>query len=735
MSTIVPLRCFWRIRLSALALMLLAAASAGFVIYSAQSPSQPLGSAAARAGGRPLAIEDYYRIKTVGSPELSPDGRWVAFTVGMRLEETNGNRSEVWLVGADAAAPARRVSAEGADATGPQWTGENHLRFSSGGRTYILDPGAPDKVTEAAGAASGGGRGAGRGAGGRGGGAGAPIASPDGKWVAAVRSMPPPKRERVFESDFAKRHEERFKGFVIDWLDYKRDGAPWPVPNRVDPEVTPPQEIFLSAADGENERQLTRMGLRPGGLQWSKDGASLLLTADSGYRAERSYGRSDIWTVGLDGKVRQLTSNPGFSYAGARYSPDGRWILATRNFALDMVIAKKLNHGGPVDIIVMPADGGEEKNLTADWDYLPTGAQWSPDGKYVYFTGGIGGATHLFRVEPSGSAVEQITKGQRRIGGLSFDRAMTKMAFSVGRFEAPSEIFIANIDGSGERQLTHIFDPFLSEVAISASERLNFKSADGTPVEGWLLFPYGHRSGGGPYPLIVSNHGGPHAAVGYGFDFKSQYFAANGYFVLQVNFRSSTGYGEKFLWATWGAWGTKDGQDVMAGVDYVIKKYPVNPSRVATIGHSYGGFMSNWLITQYPDRFAAACPGAGISNWISDYGLADIARTKETEFYGTPWEPKAREIMIRQSPLTYANRVKAATLFIHGEIDHRVPFEEGEQMYFALKKNGVPAKIIQYTGQSHGIAGNWNQVHRMLNERAWLDTYLKGSNTPKNTAR
>jgi dipeptidyl aminopeptidase/acylaminoacyl peptidase len=539
--------------------------------------------------------------------------------------------------------------------------------------------------------------------------------------------MPPPKRESVFESDFAKRHEERFKGFVIDWLDYKRDGAAWPVPNRVDPDVTPPQEIFLSVPDGSGERQLTKMGLRPAGVQWSKDGASLLFTADSGYRNERSYGRSDIWAVSPDGKVRRLTSNSDFSYASARSSPDGRWILATRDFALDMVIAKRLNHGGPVDLIVMPAAGGEEKNLTADWDYLPAGAQWSPDGKYVYFTGGIGGKTHLFRVAPTGGAVEQITQGERRIGGLSFDRAMTKMAFTVGRFEAPSEVFIANIDGSGEKQLTHIFDPFLSEVTLSNSERLNFKSADGTPIEGWLLYPFGYRPGGGPYPLIVNNHGGPHAAVGYGFDFKSQYFAANGYFVLQVNFRSSTGYGEKFLWATWGAWGTKDGQDVMAGVDYVIKNFPVSASRVATIGHSYGGFMSNWLITQYPGRFAAACPGAGISNWISDYGLADIARTKETEFYGTPWDPKAREIMIRQSPLAYANRVKAATLFIHGEIDHRVPFEEGEQMYFALKKNGVPAKIIQYAGQPHGISGHWNQVHRMLNERAWLDTYLKGN--------
>jgi dipeptidyl aminopeptidase/acylaminoacyl peptidase len=149
---------------------------------------------------------------------------------------------------------------------------------------------------------------------------------------------------------------------------------------------------------------------------------------------------------------------------------------------------------------------------------------------------------------------------------------------------------------------------------------------------------------------------------------------------------------------------------------------------VASIGHSYGGFMTNWLITQYPERFVAAVPGAGIVNWVSDYGTADIARTKETEFFGTPWEEAARNIMIRQSPLTYAGRVKAATLFVHGEVDERVPYSEAEQMYVALKKNGVPAKMIQYAGMAHGITGSWNQVHRMLNERRWLDQFLKSPN-------
>jgi dipeptidyl aminopeptidase/acylaminoacyl peptidase len=489
--------------------------------------------------------------------------------------------------------------------------------------------------------------------------------------------------------------------------------------------VSPPQEIFLAPAGGGPDRALTRLGLRPAGLQWHPDGSALLFTADSGYRDELRYGSNQLWTVSVGGTVQRLTTDSAVNHTGASYSPDGRWILYTRQLSTDAVIARKLDHGGPTDLAVMPAGGGAERILTADWDYLPSAARWSPDGTAIYFTGGIGGTTHLFRVAPTGGPVVRVTNGERRIGGLSFDRAMTRMAYTVGRIEGPPEIHVARIDGSDERRLTHVHDALLGEVGLSAGERLRYPSRDGTTVEGWLLAPHGYRPDGGPYPLIVNNHGGPHSAVGYSFDFRNQYFAANGYFVLTVNFRSSTGYGEKFLWGTWGAWGTKDGEDVIAGIDHVIARYPIDRHRVATIGHSYGGFMSNWLITQYPDRFAAAAVGAGIVNWVSDYGTADIARTKETEFHGTPWDSQAREIMIRQSPLTYANRARAATLFIHGEVDQRVPYSEAEQMYVALKKNGVPAKMIQYAGQPHGIAGSWNTVHRMINELRWFDTYVK----------
>jgi dipeptidyl aminopeptidase/acylaminoacyl peptidase len=327
-----------------------------------------------------------------------------------------------------------------------------------------------------------------------------------------------------------------------------------------------------------------------------------------------------------------------------------------------------------------------------------------------------------------------VTKGPRRLNGLQIDKGFTRIVYSVGVHEAPADLYSASIDGSGERRLTQMHDAVTGEIAFSRAERLTWPSRDGTRIEGWLMYPYGYDAARGPYPMIVTSHGGPHSATGYSFDFKDQYFAANGYFVFDTNFRSSTGYGDAFKWATWGAWGTKDGQDVISGIAYVLKRYPIDPKRLGHTGHSYGGFMTNWLITQYPDRFAAAISGAGISNWISDYGTADIYRTKETEFFGPPWDAKARAIMIRQSPITHAHRVKTPTLFVHGEVDHRVPFEEGEQMYFALRRRGVPARMIMYKDQPHGIGGNWNNVHRMLNELAWWETYLKAGAAGTTTA-
>jgi dipeptidyl aminopeptidase/acylaminoacyl peptidase len=232
------------------------------------------------------------------------------------------------------------------------------------------------------------------------------------------------------------------------------------------------------------------------------------------------------------------------------------------------------------------------------------------------------------------------------------------------------------------------------------------------------------RTGTAPYPMILAIHGGPHGAYGSAFDYEFQHLAANGFAVLYTNPRGSTGYGEKFLWGTWGGWGKLDLEDVMGGVDYALAHYLINPKRLGVTGYSYGGFLTDWIITQ-TNRFSAAVTGAGISNWLSDYGTADIPRTKESEFYGAPWEPDSNQLMRSLSPITYAANVKTPTLFVHGEADMRVPIEEAEQLYTALKKRRVPAKFVRYPGNYHGGWPPWDMVHRYYQGIQWWREFLQ----------
>ena len=641
----------------------------------------------AQPAKRPLTIEDYYRVLTVTNPQIAEDGKTVRFSVTARVEPDNSTKTETFTVPADGSA-------------------------------------GPTKVETAPAGRGGGGRAGGTGAGSR-------VTSPDGKWIARTQEKARPKDEPKYATDFEKRHQERFKGVTFDWKDFQRDGAAFPAP---DPTAQPALQIVVQPTDGGGApRTLVDRDIRPANLTWHPNGKLLAFTADPEFRDELKYEHPDLWTVTTDGEVTRLTSD-GAVHSDVDFSPDGGYLSYVRSLGTDSIIKQKLSHGGPRDIYLRPAEGmAQPINLTASWNLEPTNVRWSPDSRFLYFTAETGGEIHLFRVAPvAGARVVQVTKGARRLNSLTIDKSFTTIAYVVGTHDAPGDLYAADIDGTRERRLTNINKDLAAELSLPATERLQWASKDGTSIEGWLTLPANYDATK-RYPLVVFSHGGPHAAAGYAFDFKKHYFAANGYFVLDTNFRSSTGYGDDFKWATWGAWGDKDGQDVIAGIDDVLKRYPIDGTRVGHTGHSYGGFMTNWLITQYPDRFAAAIAGAGISNWVSDYGTADIYRTKETEFFGTPWDKDARERMMKQSPLSYAGNVRTPTLFVHGEVDQRVPYEEGEQMYFALKRRGVPAKMIQYKDQPHGISGHWNNIHRMLNELQWWETYLKPVKKPGST--
>jgi dipeptidyl aminopeptidase/acylaminoacyl peptidase len=380
------------------------------------------------SSGRALTIEDYYRIKTIGNASISPHGTWVTFTVSTRLEEPDANSSRVdaWLVPADASAEPRRVQHQGKDVTSPSWLDDGWLQYTIDGQRWKVDPETPSAAPATiAGAAAAAGSGRGGRGGGRGGEGGTP--SPDGLWEAAAVNKPRDETKPVYGSEFEKRHQERFKGAIFDWKDFQRDGAEFPAPN---PVAQPAQQIVVrprpALVTSGAPKVLADLDLRPTNLAWHPDGRTIAFTADPDWRNELKYASPDVWTVTLDGTVTRLT-NDGYVYGDLKFSPDGAFLSYSRSFGTDMIIEQRLNHGGPQDLYVRPLAGGQPINLTAAWDLDPGAARWSPDSRFLYFTAAIGGETHLFRVSVPGARVEQVTKGPRRVTGLSYDRSLTKI--------------------------------------------------------------------------------------------------------------------------------------------------------------------------------------------------------------------------------------------------------------------------------------------------------------------
>ncbi|HEY6330658.1 MAG TPA: S9 family peptidase [Blastocatellia bacterium] len=673
----------------------------------------------ATAGGRALGLADYYRVESATTPAISPDGRFVAFVRTYVIEAENRRENEIWLANADRSGAPRRLTDPAVNASTPRWSPDGKLlaysvsrrpaerNAEAGSPIWFLKMDEPDsKPFQIEGVTS------------------TPIFSPDNRWIAFTRKTPAGiKPVQQYASDFERKIDERFKGRIYDWMEYRFDQRGYLADPR-DPLATPPEELYIVAREGGTPKQLTNLGVDVHSPAWRPDGSALAFTANTHQRDEYQYERADLWTVTLDGEIKRLTDD-GYNHSSPAWSPDGQTLAFRRETSLTMVIAAKQDHGAAVDIYRMPASGGQMVNLTADWDLLPGEPLWSPDGNRIYFSGGIGGASHLFCVNSSGGKVEQVTTGDRVLGGFSISSAFDKIAYTATDSTHPAEVFCAGIDGSSERRLSKVSDSFIADLNLSPAQRVHYPSKDGTMIEGWVIPPLGYDPTKGRYPLIVSTHGGPHAAYGNEFDYQFQLWAARGYAVFYCNPRGSTGYGEKFLWATWGGWGTVDYDDVMAGVNYVCDHYPIDPKRMGITGYSYGGFLTNWIITQ-TTRFAAAVVGAGISNWVTDYGTADIPRTKESEFYGPPWEPKSNALLIKFSPITYVAHVTTPTLFVHGESDMRVPIEEGEQMYRALTKRHVPARFIRYPESFHGGWTPWNTLHRYYHELQWWDEYLGG---------
>ncbi|HEX3253669.1 MAG TPA: S9 family peptidase [Pyrinomonadaceae bacterium] len=457
---------------------------------------------------------------------------------------------------------------------------------------------------------------------------------------------------------------------------------------------------------------------------------------------------SDIFAVDLGGQARQLTQSRGCEYDPV-WSPDGKSIayVATTRETTTIDSVSEDTH-----LFVISAAGGGGKELATDQDRRVRDPQWSPDGRSILYLANDRGDTTLFKTGSDGGRVSrfslfmldgQIAGGfdpqeprsqSFQITSFSFSSrsqtigrgSATEVAYpfvmTMGNAVRPSEVW----SGLGSlvplRRVSAHNDSLMRSMRLVVPDEINFPSFDGTQIQGWVMRPPGCSSDR-KCPLILSIHGGPHGMYGSSFNANFQVYAARGYGVLYLNPRGSNGYGQKFSDGTINEWGGGDYRDLMAGVDETLKHNNwIDADRLAVTGGSYGGFMTNWIITQTP-RFRAAVAVASLSNLVSFYSTSLYQDLIHAEFGGFPWDNF--DVLWQWSPLRFVRQVQTPTLFIHGENDNDVHITQAEEMYMALKRRGVDTVLVRYPREGHGLREPKHRVDALERTLAWFDRYLK----------
>jgi dipeptidyl aminopeptidase/acylaminoacyl peptidase len=344
----------------------------------------------------------------------------------------------------------------------------------------------------------------------------------------------------------------------------------------------------------------------------------------------------------------------------------------------------------------------------------------------------------------AGGRVEQVTRGERQLRGFSFSANGRMVAYTASDVIRPAELYVAPLDaspraagpgagarstGEAERRVTSFNDSLLARRLLIPADTFWYTSVGALRIQGWLMRPHGYQPGR-QYPLVLSIHGGPHSNYGNVFFPEFQMLAGQGYWMLFTNPRGSSGYGHAFTYATRGRWGKEDFQDLMKAVDVVIARGGVDTTRMAVLGGSYGGFMTNWIVG-HTNRFRVAQTDRSIYNWYSWYGSSDAQGLTEYEFFGAPWE---KDSLYRAlAPMTYAANFKTPMLIVHSEEDFRTPITDAEQLFVMLRKRGVPAEFVRYPRSFHGLSRTgppWLLVDRLERIRTWFAHWLGTAEAP-----
>lgn len=660
-----------------LSILLLVAATAVRAQELARAVKTDPPEPRAADGKKLLSAMDLMKVNGVGSPRISPDGARVAYSVSevkMEKDKEWKTVTQVWVVPVTGGS-ARQFTRGDKSATAPEWSPDGTMlaflsdREKEGERQVwmmMADGGEAWSVTSHKGGVSG------------------------------FRFSPDGKRLVLTAVDQPSKDEEDRKKVKDDTLVIDRD--------------IKMTHLWLFDLNKKEEKRLTEGDFTVSDPQWSPDGTRLSYVTRPTPKADDG-DLDNIWIVTIaSGEKIKITSDE-VSSQNARWSPDGKWI-AYNSGNRDGISTDYL--------YLIPATGGTPKQLTGKFE-LPVGTPvWSRDGKTLYFSTNTLEAIEIYSADVATGAVKQLTTRGGSIGVTEISRDGKTLVGTMTLSQHPTELYAANPTFTSLKPITD-HNSWLKDYSVASSEVVKWKSKDGTEVEGVLTKPVGYTSG--KVPFLLNPHGGPTGASLNTFSGTVQVLAANGFAVLQPNFRGSTGKGLAFTQANKNTWGKGDYEDCMSGVDAMIASGIADPDRLGAFGWSYGGYMAFWILTQ-TDRFKAVSPGAGLSNIYSMYSQNDIQRYLRW-FYSdkAPWE--ATDLYWDRSPMKYIKNVKTPTMIMHGQVDTRVPIAQAQEFYMALKEMKVPVEFVVYPRENHGFTEPRHSMDRVRRYVRFFAKYLK----------